>query len=171
MLCHFLYIQKHFAVCWYIVLFSACTEAPLFVPFLSSAGPSSPPGQTNVASIDWLGGDQVSKVGSSHVAPDACQPSLSTNAVETAADSCQPSCRPWERGDLLRRLATFKTSTWDSKPKVIYSLIQLMVVFIINHSLIVDYNWGVCIPCIISVDVFSINVLCRINRLWEVENC
>jgi hypothetical protein len=119
--------------------FSACTEAPLFCPFLSSAGPSSPPGQTNVASIDWLGSDQVSKVGSSHVAPDALHPSLSTNAVGTSADSCQPSCRPWERGDLLRRLATFKTLRWDSKPKVIYPLIKLVLVFITNHLLTVDY--------------------------------
>ncbi|TVU41371.1 hypothetical protein EJB05_14879 [Eragrostis curvula] len=88
----------------------------------SSAGPASPPGQTNVASIDWLGADQVSKVGSSHVAPDACQPSLSTNAVGNTVDFCQSSCRPWERGDLLRRLATFKPSTWASKPKAASSL-------------------------------------------------
>jgi len=33
-----------------------------------------------------------------------------------------PSCRPWERGDLLRRLATFKPSTWASKPKAASSL-------------------------------------------------
>jgi hypothetical protein len=136
----FLFFKALCCMLIYCSIFLVALKSPLFVPFLSSAGPSSPPGQTNMASIDWLGGDQASKVGSSHVAPDACQPSLSTNAVGTAVDSCQPSCRPWERGDLLRRLATFKTSTWDSKPKVIYSLIQLMVVFIINHSLIVDYN-------------------------------
>ncbi|KAG0547308.1 hypothetical protein BDA96_01G068400 [Sorghum bicolor] len=33
-----------------------------------------------------------------------------------------PSCRPWEHGDLLRRLATFKPSTWASKPKAASSL-------------------------------------------------
>ncbi|XP_062188944.1 uncharacterized protein LOC133892274 [Phragmites australis] len=91
-------------------------------PVASSAGASSPPGQTNVASIDWLGGDQVSKVGSSHVAPHVSQPSLSTNAAGTAANFFEPSCRPWERGDLLCRLATFKPSTWASKPKAASSL-------------------------------------------------
>uniref|UniRef100_J3MIL3 non-specific serine/threonine protein kinase n=1 Tax=Oryza brachyantha TaxID=4533 RepID=J3MIL3_ORYBR len=89
----------------------------------SSAGASSPPPQTNAASIDWLGGEQISKVGSSsHIAPRAPQPSLSTNAAGAALDFSQPSCRPWERGDLLRRLATFKSSTWASKPKAAGSL-------------------------------------------------
>ncbi|XP_073008149.1 uncharacterized protein [Typha latifolia] len=30
-----------------------------------------------------------------------------------------PRCRPWDRGDLMRRLATFKAMTWFAKPKVI----------------------------------------------------
>ncbi|KAJ4849082.1 hypothetical protein Tsubulata_042185, partial [Turnera subulata] len=34
----------------------------------------------------------------------------------------RPSCRPWERGDLLRRLATFKPSNWFGKPKGASSL-------------------------------------------------
>ncbi|GMH21881.1 hypothetical protein Nepgr_023724 [Nepenthes gracilis] len=29
-----------------------------------------------------------------------------------------PPCRPWDRGDLMRRLATFKSMTWFAKPKV-----------------------------------------------------
>lgn len=29
-----------------------------------------------------------------------------------------PLCRPWDRGDLMRRLATFKSMTWFGKPKV-----------------------------------------------------
>jgi hypothetical protein len=74
--------------------------------------------QTNVASTDWLGGRQASRVdSSSQVAPHACQPSHSFDAVGIALDSA-PTCRPWEQGDLLRRLATFKPSTWASKPKV-----------------------------------------------------
>ncbi|GAB2281187.1 hypothetical protein Dimus_015791 [Dionaea muscipula] len=31
----------------------------------------------------------------------------------------ESSCRPWERGDLIRRLATFKSMTWFARPKVI----------------------------------------------------
>ncbi|KAF8389816.1 hypothetical protein HHK36_024335 [Tetracentron sinense] len=30
-----------------------------------------------------------------------------------------PMCRPWDRGDLLKRLATFKSMTWFGKPKVV----------------------------------------------------
>lgn len=29
-----------------------------------------------------------------------------------------PPCRPWDRGDLFRRLSTFKAMTWFGKPKV-----------------------------------------------------
>ncbi|WVZ61877.1 hypothetical protein U9M48_011685 [Paspalum notatum var. saurae] len=92
----------------------ARSVSPPQTPVASSAGASSPPAQTNVASIDWLGSDQVSKVGSSHVAPPS--------EGAPAADFSQSSCRPWERGDLLRRLATFKPSTWASKPKAASSL-------------------------------------------------
>jgi hypothetical protein len=48
-----------------------------------------------------------------------------------------PSCRPWEHGDLLRRLATFKPSTWASKPKV-SSLVGTTRVYgtcVISHAL------------------------------------
>ncbi|XP_068643709.1 uncharacterized protein [Aristolochia californica] len=30
-----------------------------------------------------------------------------------------PVCRPWDRGDLMRRLSTFKSMTWFAKPKVV----------------------------------------------------
>ncbi|KAK4785509.1 hypothetical protein SAY86_002198 [Trapa natans] len=30
-----------------------------------------------------------------------------------------PLCRPWDRGDLIRRLSTFKSMTWFAKPKVV----------------------------------------------------
>ncbi|KAH7650972.1 RNA polymerase archaeal subunit P/eukaryotic subunit RPABC4 protein [Dioscorea alata] len=30
-----------------------------------------------------------------------------------------PQCRPWDRGDLMRRLATYKAMTWFGKPKVV----------------------------------------------------
>lgn len=68
----------------------------------------------NVGSTDWLGSSaQGSKAGS---CPGQRIPrtSLSTNA----GGSSEPFCRPWERGDLLRRLATFKPSNWCGKPKV-----------------------------------------------------
>ncbi|XP_062214393.1 uncharacterized protein LOC133915300 [Phragmites australis] len=95
----------------------ARSSSPQHTPVASSAGASSPARQTNAASIDWLGGKQASRVdSSSQVAPHAYQPSHSFDAAGTALDSA-PSCRPWERGDLLRRLATFKPSTWASKLK------------------------------------------------------
>ncbi|KAF8005792.1 hypothetical protein BT93_K0161 [Corymbia citriodora subsp. variegata] len=30
-----------------------------------------------------------------------------------------PECRPWDRGDLMRRLSTFKSMTWFAKPKAV----------------------------------------------------
>ncbi|PPR99235.1 hypothetical protein GOBAR_AA21426 [Gossypium barbadense] len=46
-----------------------------------------------------------------------------TTAVEKQqhclAASEAPLCRPWDRGDLLRRLSTFKSMTWFAKPKVV----------------------------------------------------
>ncbi|XP_010479320.1 PREDICTED: uncharacterized protein LOC104758193 isoform X1 [Camelina sativa] len=43
-----------------------------------------------------------------------------SSALKVAAGS-SPSglCRPWDRGDLMRRLATFKSMTWFAKPQVI----------------------------------------------------
>ncbi|KAL6636800.1 hypothetical protein ACP70R_024372 [Stipagrostis hirtigluma subsp. patula] len=100
----------------------ARSSSPPQTPVASSAGASSPAMQNNVASADWLGGRQASRVdSSSQVAPHACQPSNSFDAAGNALDSA-PSCRPWERGDLLRRLATFKPSAWGSKPKAASSL-------------------------------------------------
>ncbi|VAI22840.1 unnamed protein product [Triticum turgidum subsp. durum] len=93
------------------------SSSPPPTPVASSAGASSPAMQINIVSIDWLGSRQASRVdSSSHVAPHAYGPAHSFDPAGTALDSA-PSCRPWERGDLLRRLATFKPSTWDAKPK------------------------------------------------------
>ncbi|KAJ0587762.1 putative Zinc finger, C3HC [Helianthus annuus] len=44
--------------------------------------------------------------------------SLSASVGGSALGSSQPSCGPWERGDLLRRLSTFKPANWFGKPKV-----------------------------------------------------
>ncbi|XP_077243800.1 IAP-like protein 1 [Tasmannia lanceolata] len=101
----------------------ARSSSPPPTPAASSAGASSPAVPTNIGSIDCSGQGRASKGGSlscggSHL-PRA---SLSTNAGGSALGSSQPSCRPWERGDLLRRLATFKPSNWSGKPKVASSL-------------------------------------------------
>lgn len=39
--------------------------------------------------------------------------------VEHVSSADAPLCRPWDRGDLMRRLATFKSMTWFAKPKVV----------------------------------------------------
>ncbi|GAA0140573.1 hypothetical protein LIER_35262 [Lithospermum erythrorhizon] len=33
-----------------------------------------------------------------------------------------PQCRPWDRGDLFRRLATFKSMTWFAKPQAMSAI-------------------------------------------------
>uniref|UniRef100_F6I083 C3HC-type domain-containing protein n=1 Tax=Vitis vinifera TaxID=29760 RepID=F6I083_VITVI len=36
--------------------------------------------------------------------------------------SSTPLCRPWDRGDLMQRLATFKSMTWFAKPEVVSAI-------------------------------------------------
>lgn len=48
--------------------------------------------------------------------------SLKRSLVQVGSQA--PLCRPWDRGDLTRRLATFKSMTWFGKPKV-WFLLQL----------------------------------------------
>ncbi|WOG93540.1 hypothetical protein DCAR_0312826 [Daucus carota subsp. sativus] len=43
----------------------------------------------------------------------------SQNSLESAGALQAPLCRPWDRGDLQRRLATFKSMTWFAKPQVV----------------------------------------------------
>ncbi|XP_020091545.1 uncharacterized protein LOC109712405 [Ananas comosus] len=101
----------------------ARSSSPPPTPAASSAGASSPAVATNVASIDWLGSAQGSKAGSlSGIGPRPPRTSLSTNVGGSALGTSQPSCRPWERGDLLRRLATFRPSNWFAKPKAANAL-------------------------------------------------
>ncbi|XP_057796012.1 uncharacterized protein LOC131012119 isoform X1 [Salvia miltiorrhiza] len=89
----------------------------------SSAGASSPAVPTNAGSSDGLGQVQNSKGGSlSRIGSQPMHTSLSTSAGGSALGSSQPSCRPWERGDLLRRLSTFKPANWFRKPKAASSL-------------------------------------------------
>ncbi|KAK9056846.1 hypothetical protein SSX86_024210 [Deinandra increscens subsp. villosa] len=89
----------------------------------SSAGASSPVVAINAGSTDWPGHGQGSKAGSmSRISSQPVWISLSTSAGGSALGSSKPSCRPWERGDLLRRLSTFSPANWFGKPKAASSL-------------------------------------------------
>lgn len=90
-----------------------------FLLLISSAGASSPAVPTNVGSIDGSIHGQGSKAASlSCVGSQPPRASLSTSDAGLAFGSSRSSCRPWERGDLLRRLGTFEPSNWLGKPKV-----------------------------------------------------
>lgn len=87
---------------------------------ISSAGESSPDVATNAGSTDWLGHGQGqgSKLGSiSRIGSQSMWISLSASACGSVLGSSQPSCSPWERGDLLRQLSTFQPANWFGKPK------------------------------------------------------
>ncbi|KAK3025499.1 hypothetical protein RJ639_042034 [Escallonia herrerae] len=103
--------------------FSSFLYLLIIVSSFSSAGASSPAVPTNAGSIDWLGHGQASKAGSfSRIGSQPMCTSMSASAGGSALGSSQPSCRPWERGDLLRRLSTFKPANWFGKPKAANSL-------------------------------------------------
>ncbi|XXG74713.1 hypothetical protein AAC387_Pa07g3365 [Persea americana] len=104
-------------------LLLARSSSPPPTPAASSAGASSPAVPANIGGIDWFGHGQGSKAGSLSCAGSHLpRTSLSTSAGGSVLGSSQPSCRPWERGDLLMRLATFKPSNWSGKPKAASSL-------------------------------------------------
>ncbi|XP_024629235.1 uncharacterized protein [Medicago truncatula] len=89
----------------------------------SSAGASSPTVPMNVGSIDGSSHGQGSKAASlSCVGSQPPWTSISTSVGGSAFGSSRSSCRPWERGDLLKRLATFAPLNWSGKPQVIDSL-------------------------------------------------
>lgn len=47
------------------------------------------------------------------------EPKTKQHSSASAGTSETPVCRPWDRGDLMKRLATFKSMTWFAKPKVV----------------------------------------------------
>eukprot|EP00250_Pteridium_aquilinum_P008326 c17854_g1_i1 orf=558-3440(-) len=90
-------------------------------PAASSAGASSPAIPTNMTSVDWCGLDKGWKGGSlSKSGPQP--PWTSATSGSTGGGStpglAQPICRPWDRGDLLKRLSTFKSAVWLATPKI-----------------------------------------------------
>uniref|UniRef100_A0A7N0REM5 C3HC-type domain-containing protein n=1 Tax=Kalanchoe fedtschenkoi TaxID=63787 RepID=A0A7N0REM5_KALFE len=92
-------------------------------PAASSAGASSPAAPANRSRIDLPNHGYGSKAGSfSNPGSPQRRTSLSTNVGGSTLGVSHTSCRPWERGDLLRRLATFKPSNWFGKPKIACSL-------------------------------------------------
>ncbi|KAH9318648.1 hypothetical protein KI387_020417, partial [Taxus chinensis] len=89
----------------------------------SSAGASSPTVPVNVVSIDCTDlGKGAKAVNLSEAGSLLPWTFLSMGAAGSAPGSSQPSCRPWERADLLKRLATYKPATWSGKHKVASSL-------------------------------------------------
>ncbi|KAI5062071.1 hypothetical protein GOP47_0022610 [Adiantum capillus-veneris] len=90
-------------------------------PAASSAGASSPAIPANMASVDWCGldkgwkGASLSKSGPQPLWNSATSGSTGGGSTQGLA---QPVCRPWDRGDLLKRLSTFKSAVWLIAPKV-----------------------------------------------------
>ncbi|KAI4374654.1 hypothetical protein MLD38_012622 [Melastoma candidum] len=96
-------------------------------PAASSAGASSPAIPANAGSVEWLGhGAHSSKPASHSFFGSQSHPPKASLSTSAACPSLSPpshsSCRPWEREDLLRRLATFDPSHWFGKPKPASSL-------------------------------------------------
>ncbi|CAN4104385.1 unnamed protein product [Withania somnifera] len=96
---------------------------PIPTPAASSVGASSPAVPTNAGGTDCLAQAQGSKAASlSRIGSQPVWTSVSNSAGGSALGSSEPSCRPWERGDLLRRLSTFQPTNWFGKPKASSSL-------------------------------------------------
>ncbi|OIT00265.1 PREDICTED: uncharacterized protein LOC109228800 isoform X1 [Nicotiana attenuata] len=101
----------------------ASSPPPTHTPAASSVGASSPAVPTNAGGTDRFVQPQGSKAAAlSRIGSQPMWTSMSTSAGGSALGSSQPSCRPWERGDLLRRLSTFRPTNWFGKPKASSSL-------------------------------------------------
>ncbi|KAI4323153.1 hypothetical protein L6164_022782 [Bauhinia variegata] len=87
-------------------------------PAASSAGASSRAVPANIGNGERHGHNK-SSVDSRLVGSPLQRACLSANRDGSALGLSNPCCRPWERGDLLRRLATFKLT---GKPKIAGSL-------------------------------------------------
>ncbi|KAL3686944.1 hypothetical protein R1sor_013253 [Riccia sorocarpa] len=85
-------------------------------PAASSAGASNPSRVSNIARGDLLGIREITKL-TSVSTPSSRPPRAAVSTSAPAHGTSHPSCRPWDRGDLLRRLATFKSLTWFGKPQ------------------------------------------------------
>ncbi|KAL2628855.1 hypothetical protein R1flu_013541 [Riccia fluitans] len=85
-------------------------------PAAGSAGASTPSRVSNIARADLLGIRELTKL--TAVSTPSSRPPRAAVSTSTPAHGSQPSCRPWDRGDLLKRLATFKSLTWFGKPQV-----------------------------------------------------
>lgn len=86
----------------------------------SSAGTPSSKEPVHSRKSAQLG--QMSKRPSSSSRVSGLSPTLTGNkrkSISTSINAPSPVCRPWDRGDLMRRLATFKSMTWFGKPKVV----------------------------------------------------
>ncbi|KAH6558357.1 hypothetical protein KP509_1Z068100 [Ceratopteris richardii] len=73
-----------------------------------------------MASVDWCGLDKGWKGGSlSKSGPQALWNSATSGSTGGGSTPGlgQPICRPWDRGDLLKRLSTFKSAVWLNVPK------------------------------------------------------
>uniref|UniRef100_A0A0C9S5D3 TSA: Wollemia nobilis Ref_Wollemi_Transcript_12909_3387 transcribed RNA sequence n=1 Tax=Wollemia nobilis TaxID=56998 RepID=A0A0C9S5D3_9CONI len=100
----------------------ARSTSPPPTPAASSAGASSPAVPVNVGSMDCTGFSHGPKAGTSSGAGSFLPWTSSMSVGGPAPGSSQLSCRPWERADLLKRLATYRPANWSGKPKVASSL-------------------------------------------------
>lgn len=89
----------------------------------SSASTTTTTTTSSVDRVQWLKGKKRPNFSSalgvpgpkSRINPVEEMQVLSGSSVSVQA----PSCRPWDRGDLFRRLSTFKSMTWFAKPQTV----------------------------------------------------
>lgn len=96
----------------------------LFHPKLPSSAASSPgtpsPKELANSARKAMPGQMAKGPSSSRISPQPRRLSGSNlKSASTSTSSPAPMCRPWDRRDLVRRLATFKSMTWFGKPKVV----------------------------------------------------
>lgn len=112
---------------------------------------SLPTDNRNTSGVHLSKGKKRPNVSSAFAIFDSITRSSAVDELQSAPGSSgsmqAPLCRPWDRGDLLRRLATFKSMTWFAKPQVwclpllIWLYIWIVILFDIFKLDITYWIW------------------------------
>lgn len=93
-------------------------------------------GNSNALGVELSRGKKRPNVSSALAIVGQKSRGSSIEELQNSTGSSGAVCRPWDRNDLFRRLATFKSMTWFAKPEVPYLSLTPMTVFFLVFLMI-----------------------------------
>ncbi|KAI3761250.1 hypothetical protein L1987_51662 [Smallanthus sonchifolius] len=95
-----------------------------FAPPSNSKSMRTPPSTSVIAGGLSIGRKRLHTMTTNQALVDLKSKGKTIKELQNAARGAMqsPMCRPWDRDDLLKRLATFKSMTWFAKPEVVSAI-------------------------------------------------